>query len=65
MILIIQSIALIQHPGIDSNEAMFVVVKSFLSNEILYSIFGVALIAVIVSTADSLLTPQQLLLSMI
>ncbi len=62
MVLIISSIALIKHPGIDSNEAMFVVVKSFLSNEILYSIFGVALIAVIVSTADSLLNTSAVII---
>ena len=62
MVLIISSIALIKFPDIDSNEAMFVVIKSFLNNEILYSIFGVALIAVIVSTADSILNTSSVII---
>ena len=53
MVIVIGAIGLIKYPNGDSNQIIFIVIKNFLNNEILYSFFGVALAAVIVSTADS------------
>jgi signal transduction histidine kinase len=55
MVLIIGGVALIKYPDIHSNEAIFIVIQKFLNNEVCYAFFGVALIALIVSTADSLI----------
>lgn len=55
MVAVIGAIGLIKYPNNDSNQIIFIVIKNFLNNEILYALFGIALAAVIMSTADSVI----------
>ncbi|MSO14594.1 sodium:solute symporter family transporter [Rickettsiales endosymbiont of Trichoplax sp. H2] len=61
MVIIIGAIGLIKYPNDDSNQMIFIVIKNFLNNEVLYSLFGIALAAVIISTADSVINTASVI----
>lgn len=61
MVIIVTSIAFVKYPNIEGRDVLFIVIKNFLNNEIYYAIFGTALIAVIVSTADSILNTASVI----
>jgi Na+/proline symporter len=61
MVIIIGAVGLIKYPNEDSNQIIFIVIRDLLSNEILYSLFGVGLLAVIMSTADSLINTASVI----
>ena len=61
MILIISGVALTKYPNIVADNALFVVVKDALNNEVAYGMFGVALMAIILSTSDSLVNTSSVI----
>lgn len=61
MVLIISGIALAKHPNIIGDNAVFLVMREYMSGDIGYALFGVALIAIILSTADSLVNTSSII----
>ncbi len=55
MVAIIVSIAFINNINEEGGNIIFAVIKNFLNNELYYALFGAGLIAVIISTTDSIL----------
>ena len=61
MVVIIGAVGLIKYPNEDSNQIIFIVIKNFLANEMLYALFGVGMVSVIISTADSLINTASVI----
>ena len=61
-VIVIASVAITKYQGIDSNTALFTVINGFIGSKIGMMAFAVAMLSVVLSTADSLINTGSIIL---